>query len=136
MIVTLDKIDDIVFDLHPGDRIFLRGNLGAGKTTFVRKLIQKYLGNSEAQITSPTYTYYQKYGENLYHFDLYRAQNLIDIIRTGAQDIFDDDSSICVIEWPEILGETVQSTVTVDISAAELGREFRIVNCQAPKIDN
>ncbi len=103
MIVTLDKIDDVVFDLHPGDRIFLRGNLGAGKTTFARKLIQKYLGNSEAQITSPTYTYYQKYGENLYHFDLYRAQNLIDIIRTGAQDIFDDDSSICVIEWPEIL---------------------------------
>lgn len=136
MIVTLDKIDDVVFDLHPGDRIFLRGNLGAGKTTFARKLIQKYLGNSEAQITSPTYTYYQKYGENLYHFDLYRAQNLIDIIRTGAQDIFDDDSSICVIEWPEILWETVQPTVTVDISAAELWREFRIVNCQAPKIDN
>lgn len=136
MIITLDKIDGLVFDLHPGDRIFLRGNLGAGKTTFARRLIQKHLGNSEAHITSPTYTYYQKYSENLYHFDLYRAQNLIDIIRTGAQDIFDDDSSICVIEWPEILWEMVQPTVTVDIAPAELWREFRIVNCQAPKIDN
>ena len=136
MIVTLDTIDDIVFDLHPGDRIFLRGNLGAGKTTFARKLIQKYLGNSEAQITSPTYTYYQKYGDSLYHFDLYRAQDIIDITRTGAQDIFDDESSICIIEWPEILWETVQPTVTVDIAPAELWREFCIVNCQAPKIDN
>lgn len=136
MIVALDSIDDIVFDLHPGDRIFLRGDLGAGKTTFARKLIQKYLNNSDSHITSPTYTYYQKYGDNLYHFDLYRAQNLIDIIRTGAQDIFDDDSSICIIEWPEILWETVQPTVTVDIALAELWREFCIVNCQAPKIDN
>lgn len=71
-------------------------------------------------ITSPTYTYYQKYGESLYHFDLYRAQSLIDIIRTGAQDIFDDESSICIIEWPEILGDTVLPTVIVDIVPAEL----------------
>ncbi len=136
MIVTLDHIDDVMFDLHPGDRIFLRGNLGAGKTTFARKLIHKYLNNSESHITSPTYTYYQKYGDNLYHFDLYRAESAIDIIRTGAQDIFDDESSICIIEWPEILAETVVPTITVDIVPAELWREFRIVNCQAPKIDN
>lgn len=103
MIVTLENIDDITFDLRPGDRIFLRGNLGAGKTTFARKLIQKYLNNSEIQITSPTYTYYQKYGDHLYHFDLYRAHDILDIIRTGAQDILDQEDSICIIEWPEIL---------------------------------
>ena len=100
MIVTLDKIDDVVFDLHPGDRIFLRGNLGAGKTTFARKLIQKYLGNSEAQITSPTYTYYQKYGENLYHFDLYRFSDPEEWFDAGFDEYF-SVPQVSFIEWAE-----------------------------------
>ena len=136
MIVTLDTIDDIVFDLHPGDRVFLRGKLGVGKTTFARKLIQKYLWNTDTSITSPTYTYYQKYGTGLYHFDLYRAQDFTDIVRVGAQDIFDDPDSICIIEWPDIIENNVSPTYIIDIISTELWREFSIVNCQVPKIDN
>lgn len=103
MKITLDTLPDFLFDLVPGDRIFLIGNLGAGKTTFAQALIRKFLKNTEASITSPTYTYYQSYPGNLYHFDLYRVDHPDDIIRIGAEEIFDDPESICIIEWPEIL---------------------------------
>ena len=129
MIVTLDNIDDVVFDLHPGDRVFLRGDLGAGKTTFASKLIQKHIGNTALHITSPTYTYYQKYGGNLYHFDLYRAESAIDIIRTGAQDIFDDESSICIIEWPEIIMQILpKKIIEIEILLENKNRKCIVID--------
>lgn len=99
---TLENIDSILFDLMPGDRIFLRGELGAGKTTLTQKLIQRYLKDT-IMVSSPTYTYYQKYGDNVYHFDLYRAQDEYDLMRIGADEILDDPDTICIIEWPERL---------------------------------
>ncbi len=59
--------------------------------------------NPELAVTSPTYTYYQKYGDNLYHFDLYRINTPEDIIRIGADEILDNPHTICIIEWPEKL---------------------------------
>jgi tRNA A37 threonylcarbamoyladenosine biosynthesis protein TsaE len=51
----------------------------------------------------------------VYHFDLYRIEDPGDIFLIGADDIFADPSSICLIEWPEILRERVTPTVIVEI---------------------
>jgi tRNA A37 threonylcarbamoyladenosine biosynthesis protein TsaE len=55
------ELDDIVFDIVPGDRIFFYGDLGAGKSTYIRHILRKYLSDPELIVRSPTYTYYQKY---------------------------------------------------------------------------
>lgn len=103
MKVTLETLPSVLLDLHPGDRIFLKGQLGSGKTTFAQALIRRFLENKNMQIPSPTYTYYQSYAKNLYHFDLYRVKHPDELIRIGADEIFDDPETICIIEWPEIL---------------------------------
>jgi tRNA threonylcarbamoyladenosine biosynthesis protein TsaE len=80
----------------------LCGDLGAGKTTISKYIIQSLLGK-EVAVKSPTYIYYNKYGENIYHFDLYRLQSYDDFVNIGGEEILDNPANICIIEWPEIL---------------------------------
>lgn len=131
MKITLETLPDALFDLHPWDRIFLIGKLGSGKTTFSQALIRKFLKNNTLAVTSPTYTYYQAYPNNLYHFDLYRVEHAHDIVRIGAEEIFDNPESICIIEWPEILGDSVVPTKIIKLSETEGWREISITDCQA-----
>lgn len=126
MYVTLSDLKKCIFPLEPGDRIFLYGVPGAGKTTFAQELIRSYFHDSTLTVVSPTYTYYQKYGTHLYHFDLYRAETLADITRIGADEVLDDPESICIIEWPEIVEKNVTPTKSVFINVEKEGRDFCI----------
>lgn len=135
MKITLETLPEVLFDLVPGDRIFLIGQLGAGKTTFAQALIRRFLWNPEVTITSPTYTYYQTYPNNLYHFDLYRIEHVDDLIRIGAEEIFDNPNSICIIEWPEKTFETVKPTKIITLTEIEGWREISITNCQVGDVD-
>ncbi len=81
--------------------IYLRGDLGAGKTTLVRALLNT-LGYS-GRVKSPTYTlleHYQIAGLHLRHFDLYRFNSPEEWAQAGFRDEF-DGRNICLIEWPE-----------------------------------
>lgn len=88
----------------PGDVIFLRGGLGAGKTTLARGFIAAWTGSDE-DAPSPTYTIVQTYeGPRgpLWHVDLYRLENADDTLELGLEDAYTD--SVVLIEWPERLG--------------------------------
>lgn len=81
--------------------IYLRGELGAGKTTLVRALLNA-LGY-QGRVKSPTYTLLEQYevaGLHLRHFDLYRFRDASEWESAGFDDEF-DGQNICLVEWPE-----------------------------------
>ncbi len=86
--------------LRPSDIVLLKGNLGAGKTSFARGLIQSLLGDTE--VPSPTFTLVQTYSAKnfeIWHFDLYRLQNESEIWELGIEEAL--ESGVCLIEWPQ-----------------------------------
>jgi tRNA threonylcarbamoyladenosine biosynthesis protein TsaE len=83
--------------LKKGDVVLLSGDLGAGKTEFV-KGVAKYFGYDG--VTSPTYAYLNIYGDFIYHYDCYRLSSGEDAELLGLTDYFNGDN-ICFIEWAE-----------------------------------
>lgn len=85
--------------------LLLKGNLGAGKTTFTQFLM-KNLG-SEDEISSPTYSIVNEYHTpkgKVYHFDLYRLKNIDEVYDIGIEEYL-DNAFLCIIEWPEVYEE-------------------------------
>lgn len=99
--------------LVKGDVVTLKGDLGAGKTAFV-KGVAEYFGLSG--VTSPTYAYLNVYGDFLYHYDCYRLSTGEDAERLGLTDYFGTDC-ICLIEWAENIADVLPrgvKTVTIE----------------------
>src|SRR5262245_3474029 len=102
---TLELARKIAKQLKKGAIVCLHGDLGAGKTTFVKGMV-KALGVEENAVTSPTFVLMNIYEGKLplYHFDLYRLENADDIMQIGYEEFLYGEG-ISVIEWAERLKE-------------------------------
>ena len=118
---------EIASTLKCGDVVSLSGELGAGKTAFVRG-IADFFGFS-GDVTSPTFTLVNEYdGEKmtLYHFDAYRLENA----NTDQLDWIDDylfGDGVCLIEWAEFISPILpDNTVFVEITKnPQMGDDYR-----------
>ena len=104
--------------------IALNGDLGAGKTTWVRALL-KALGFNN-NVKSPTFNYVNEYPVNiqdfkeiniLYHFDMYKIDDKSSFYELGLSELFEEDFAICIIEWPDkVSGLISNPNIIIDFS--------------------
>lgn len=103
---TMDFAIKLASKLHIGDVVVLTGELGSGKTKFTEGLL-KYFGLEE-EISSPTFTIVNEYKKddiNIYHFDVYRLEDVSEFYAIGGEEYF--SSGICIIEWGELIEEAL-----------------------------
>lgn len=113
--------------LKPNTTIALRGDLGAGKTTFMQGLLQGLNSTDWAQ--SPTFTLMQTYEAQVpvHHFDLYRLSSEKEFLELGFNEFF-DSGAIVAIEWPERIESLIpKNAILLDFAYADLeGRTVQI----------
>ena len=100
------------------DVILLKGDLGAGKTTFSRGLIRAKFDDEDMRVTSPSYlldnTYEYDEGMYIHHMDLYRLPTGCDLSMLGIPDIY--GTSLCLIEWPQRMDAKALPTDYLDMN--------------------
>ncbi|MEC7839897.1 MAG: tRNA (adenosine(37)-N6)-threonylcarbamoyltransferase complex ATPase subunit type 1 TsaE [Chlamydiota bacterium] len=104
--------------LEKGSVVCLFGDLGAGKTTFIKGLAAGAAGYPSENVSSPTFVYLNVYEgtTNIYHFDLYRLRDSDEFLAAGFDEYLHYDG-ICCIEWSEKIAELIpEDVITIHLS--------------------
>lgn len=124
--------------LPPGAIVCLFGDLGAGKTTFVKGVRQGLLEASihtpeieNSEVTSPTFTYLNIYpgAVPLYHFDLYRLRDADEFLSMGFEEFLHGQGISC-LEWSEKIAPLIPSDALC-VTLRHLGPEERLINLKS-----
>jgi tRNA threonylcarbamoyladenosine biosynthesis protein TsaE len=113
--------------LRSGLKIYLSGELGAGKTTLVRGVLRG-LGYG-GRVRSPTFTLVELYTLSrldLYHFDFYRFERAREWLDAGFREAF-GSTAVCLVEWPEkAAGQLPRADMRIRLEHADAGRRVRL----------
>ena len=122
---------EVAKSLLPGDIIRLHGEIGVGKTVFVRGIAEFFGG--EAEVCSPTFAIMNIYSGTLplYHFDLYRLESEDEIFEAGLYEFLGGEG-ISLVEWPELLssypaGRVFDVTIEKNL---EISEEYRKITLE------
>lgn len=109
--------------------IQLTGNLGAGKTTLTKSLVEAWGAGKADEVSSPTFTLIHEYGEPVavYHIDLYRLETPAEFYSLGLDEIFDSSARV-LIEWGEKFARFLPAdrwTIQIDHSGGD-ARQIKV----------
>lgn len=126
---TIEFAKKIADDFSVGDIILLKGDLGAGKTVFVKAVTDKF-STGKMDATSPTFTIVNTYETTppIYHFDLYRINDSSELDAIGAEEYLYGDG-ICFVEWPERAMNYFYGNVKT-IEIIKLGNNERLIRVE------
>jgi tRNA threonylcarbamoyladenosine biosynthesis protein TsaE len=107
--------------------VLLIGDLGAGKTTLTKGIVEGLGVAPRDEVSSPTFTLVHDYGGGVFHIDLYRLDTARELASLGLDDLFDQDDAVILIEWGEKFRDAFpENRIEVEITAHEDARELRI----------
>lgn len=122
--------------LGPGSVIFLKGEMGAGKTLFARGLYEGLDGEDPDQVMSPTYTLVNIYEQArlpISHADLYRLINREQLLGMEFEDILWNPQGVCIVEWPELAEGLLPADDILEVTLAVCpDREKRDITISTP----
>lgn len=107
---------NIAKKIKKGDILAFFGEVGSGKTTFIKNLI-KNLGY-EGQVTSPTFSIINEYNLNSFiiaHFDMYRIENYDDLYNIGFFEYLNNNNYLLIIEWSENIINEIDDYIKITI---------------------
>ncbi len=120
---------ELAGQLRPPKLVLLRGDLGAGKTTLVKGIVEGFKAASQEEVTSPTFTLIHEYHSpqaEIYHIDLYRVDTQRELETLGIDDLF-GPRSLVIIEWGEKF-ERFRKERDVEIAIERTGENLRRIS--------
>lgn len=115
----------------PGDVVCLYGELGAGKTRFVKGFSEAF-GILSENVNSPTFNLIQEYtgksGIPVYHFDCFRLESITEALEIGAEEYFYGDG-VSIIEWPEKISAILPDEI-IRVTIEVTGENSRLIKIE------
>ena len=128
---TKELADKFSKKLKPGNVVFLYGEMGVGKTTFIRYLINQLQKDNKLEITevtSPTFALLNEYKINqikINHYDLFRLKSLEEVKNL---DLFEENiNTVTLVEWPQIIEKKPKNLIELNF---EYGKDYRTRSVQ------